>query len=91
LAQLRVLLRTTMLADIGWSTPTTSFTKQLSIMAGTVHKRSVRDTSCVRRASIAGASSTNGGMKMAVAGTPTGTGTIMTTTVAGIATTITNP
>jgi hypothetical protein len=30
-------------------------------------------------------------MKMAVAGTPTGTGTIMTTTVAGIATTITNP
>ena len=90
MAQRHVLLRTTMLAGIAWSTPTTSFTKQLSVMAGTVHKRSVRDTNCGRRGSIAGASSTNGGMKTAVAGTPTATGMIMTTTVAGIATTITN-
>ena len=80
-----------MLAGIASLGPTTGFTKLRNIMDGTVHKRSARDTSCMMRASIAGTSFTNGGMKTATAGIRSGTGMIMTTTIPGITTTITNP
>jgi hypothetical protein len=82
-------LRMTIIAGIALSRPTTGFTKLLNIMDGTVHKQSMHVTNCMRRASIAGAGSTDGGMKTSIAGTQSAIGTIMTTTVVGI--TITNP